>query len=123
MKIGIDYNEVISKFPEFFKIITKALIKKCHEVHIITGERFESTKFFFEKHNIRYTHFFSITDTLLKAREPYTIDENNRPCFDLLKWDNAKAKYCKEHNIDFMLDDSDIYGSFFTTPYIKFKVT
>lgn len=37
MKIGIDYGGTITAAPEFFAVLTQAMLAADHEVHIITA--------------------------------------------------------------------------------------
>ena len=116
IKIGIDYHGVIDKNPRRFRVFAKDMIKENVEVHIITGTRKKDFK-----HKIPYTHFHSVTDDFLKRKIPYHIDENGNPSFDNEIWDKAKAEYCKKHKIDLMIDDSDVYGKYFSTPYYQYR--
>jgi hypothetical protein len=36
-------------------------------------------------------------------------------------WDKAKAQYCAENKIDFHIDDSLIYGKYFTTDFCLYN--
>jgi hypothetical protein len=49
-------------------------------------------------------------------------DGNKTPWIDKELWDKTKAEYCQKEGIHFHLDDSDIYGEHFTTPYAKISV-
>lgn len=121
MKIGIDFHGVIDKAPEFFNKLVCCLLMSNHEVHIITGETYETASKILNAYGIGWTHFYSITDDLLNQGKRYKKDKNDRPCFSTIQWNRAKAIYCKEHGIDIMLDDSMIYGKYFTTPYFKME--
>lgn len=37
MRIRLDYHGVIDTYPVYFSQMSKALIEKSHDVHIITG--------------------------------------------------------------------------------------
>jgi len=122
MKIGLDFHGVIDNAPEFFDIITNLLIANSfHEIHIITGLTKKDVEPLLEKYSIAYTHLYSITDDLLNEGLEHIIDNNGRPCFSGVEWSSAKAVYCKKNKIDIMLDDSDIYGKYFITPYFKME--
>jgi 8-oxo-dGTP diphosphatase len=36
-------------------------------------------------------------------------------------WNRAKAEYCKKNGIQLHIDDSDVYGKYFETPYARFE--
>lgn len=114
MKIGLDYHGVIDKFPGYFRIFSESLIKAGHEVHIITGLRKQDIE-----QKIPHTHFYSVSDDLV-SHFSYHINKEGRPIFEDDVWNKAKAKYCKENKIDLMIDDSKIYGKYFSTPYFQY---
>ncbi len=120
MKIGLDYHGVISEYSEFFRELALSFMKRGHEIHIITGLKKSDFLKKNKKTNIPYNYFYSITDDLLD-KISYIVDIEGRPRFSEYGWNTAKAKYCEDKNIDMMFDDSDIYGKYFSTPYIKVK--
>jgi hypothetical protein len=108
--------------PNTFKAIMTSLVKEGHFVHIITGIPFIHGKSKLDKmgiiKNVHYTHFFSIEEHLLKHNK--TIigkDKKGRNRFDAYLWDTCKSIYCKGNDIDLMIDDSPVYGKYFSTPY------
>ena len=121
MKIGIDFHGVIKESPKFFSEFTKAMLAFNHEIHIITGSKEKDISAFLFKHKIGYTHFYSITDNLLENKFDYVVDEHGRPQFVEGIWETQKAWYCLDNKIDMMLDDSDVYGKYFVTPYCKWE--
>ena len=120
MKIGLDYHGVLDKHPDFFSNLTTSIAENA-EIHIVTGAKKVDFMKDSKMTGIFYSHFYSITDEFLKHKIPYNIDEKGNPSFDKTLWDSAKAMYCASHKIDIMIDDSKIYGKFFTTPYTLFK--
>ena len=90
MKYGIDIDGTISFLPEFFALLTKALIDNGHEVHIITyrskSNRFDTMKDL-ENWSISYTelHMAGYSDSPMHL------------------W---KASLAEKLNIDVMFDDS-----------------
>ena len=120
-KVGIDFHGVIDSSPEFFAALTGCLVKAGHEVHIITGPRVTAQLTDQLKElRISFTHIFSITDKHVEAGTPMTWDDKGNPHLDAYLWDKTKAEYCKEQDINLHLDDSDVYGYFFKTPYARF---
>jgi hypothetical protein len=85
MKIAFDNDDVITRHPKFFSVLTKALIKDDNEVFIITDSD-ELFRHQIEKQlqidNIRYHHLI-IT--------------------------SKKEEFCKKNDIEFMVDDSYEY--------------
>lgn len=118
IKIGLDIHGVVSSMPEFFAELTNVLVNSGNEVHILTGRTI--TPEFIEKINgygIKYTHLFSIVDYHQKQNTPIHWADNDNPWIDDDTWNKTKAIYCKEHNIQLMLDDSLEYQKYFETPY------
>jgi len=123
MKIGIDFHGVIDKNPEFYSLISKCLINSNHEVHIITGrENDEKLRNELSIAGIVYHTIFSITSTYKDLDwVEFRRDNIGDPWMKQGTWDKAKAKYCEEYDIDCHIDDSEVYGQYFTgrTKYIK----
>ena len=120
--IGLDYHGVITANPNLFSVLTKILRSLNYEVHIITGSRItEQLKEQLAAYGISYTHLFSISDYQHQHGTAMTGYDEYQPKIDTEIWDMTKALYCREHKIDVHVDDSDVYGQHFTTPYILFK--
>jgi hypothetical protein len=121
IKVGIDIHNCIDKYPEFFSHMTHLLWKNNDQIYIITGSSWTSEiKELLEKYEIYYTHYFSVTDYLLKKGEAVTWKNSTNPFFDNDVWNRAKAEYCERNKIYYHFDDSDSYGQYFkTTKYIK----
>ena len=49
-------------------------------------------------------------------------DEKGRPWMDDDIWDRTKGDYCKKHQIDFCIDDTERYGDYFETPFAFMKI-
>lgn len=122
MKIGLDLHGVITDMSEFFKYMCNYRFK---EVHIITGGSIKKAK---QELTIlgwiegeHYTHLFSILDYHIEQGTPQVgyNEEFDNPEFDDEVWDRTKADYCREHDIDLMIDDSMIYEQYFTTPFAR----
>ncbi len=124
ISIGVDIHGVLDTKTELFKAIMKAMIKEGNFIHIITGIPFDQIEMMFDQMDIlkgtHYTHFFSIETYLLEKELPYTFI-NNHKHFNEDLWNRVKGIYCKKHNIDLMIDDSETYGHYFETPYALFK--
>ena len=121
MKLGLDYHGVITANPAFFAGMTQALVKEGWEIHVLTGSKV-SEEFIgqLKEWGVSYTHLFSITDfhESLGHRVEWT---HKGPWIREDLWNQTKAKYCEQYGIGLHLDDSDVYGKFFKTPYARFK--
>jgi len=123
MKIGIDIHGVITESPEFFSLISKLLVKSGNEVFIITGASI--TKKILDKlkkYDIHYTTLLSITDYLISKGNKVKFENEENPWFNDEVWNKTKSILCKKHNIDFHIDDSEVYGDYFETPYAKINI-
>jgi len=120
--IGLDYHGVVTANPRMFSVITKILRNLDYEVHIITGSRItDQLKEQLSRYDIPYTHLFSISDYHHQHGTAMTGYDDYQPKIDTEIWDKTKALYCQVHHISFHIDDSEVYGQHFTTPYILFK--
>lgn len=119
-KIGFDLHGVIDANSDFFRLLLKDLIKQGWEIHIITGARWEKEKHTLRKLKIPFTHFFSIIDYHTSIGTSIQWDKEGNPHMDDYKWSQTKAIYCKAHGINMHFDDSDTYGFFFKTPYLRY---
>lgn len=124
MKLGLDYHDVITAAPEFWKNITIALsqVMDEHEVHIITGKQI-TVRFKEELAQLRiqYTHLFSITDYCIEQGHKVVWMNDDNPIVDANVWDRVKGDYARRVEIDYMVDNSNIYHKHFTTPYLLFQ--
>lgn len=118
-KLGVDFHGVISKNPSLFKeIISEAFLRKI-EVHIISGGPRKYIERYLSEHHILYHKLWCIIDEPeINEKTRFFADESFK--VDDVLWDSAKAKYCANHNIDIHIDDSKIYGSYFTTSYCQY---
>lgn len=118
MKIGLDVHGVIDDNPVFWSAITESLIKEGHEVHIITGHPLNSKLTDkLSRMNIKCSCLFSIVDYHKSIGTKMWQDQNGHWFMNPEIWDRTKADYCAREGIDLHIDDSKVYGEFFTTPY------
>jgi 8-oxo-dGTP diphosphatase len=121
IKLGIDVHEVADTAPHFFSELSGLLVENGHEVHILTGAE-ETEQLIDHVRNelkLSYTHFFSITSWHKKNGAKIIYIDGN-PYMENKTWNRSKAKYCREFGIQLHIDDSDIYGKYFSTPYAKY---
>lgn len=122
MKFGLDIHGVISSDARFWSKFTRLLVNSGHEVHILTGPPLgHEVLGKLKRWQIHYTHIFSIVDYHQKLGTVMWQDSQERWCMDPTHWDPTKAQYCQENGIDLCIDDSPVYGDFFTTAYAQYK--
>ncbi|MEK6828814.1 MAG: hypothetical protein AABY15_01720 [Nanoarchaeota archaeon] len=118
MKIALDIHGVCDTNPKFFAELSRLFVKAGHEVHVLTGKRVSDGAL--DELNaleIKYTHFFSIADYHNEIGTNMWNDPNGNPWLEGEVWDRTKGDYCKKHNIDFCIDDTERYGQYFETPF------
>lgn len=131
MKIGLDIHGVIDASPQLFCMITQMLARENeyhnqgHEIHVMTGRVWgDDLGHDLARMGIYWTHFFSITQSLIDQNIPLTYDLKGNPWTrdeDTWHWDRAKGLYALKHGLDMVYDDSDKYHHFFKTPYCRYK--
>ena len=127
-KIGLDIHGVIDKHPDLFSILSKEAKENGWEVHILTGPplkrkyrthrgKFDTIEEELESYNIFYDNIFSIVSYNLKVGSPNTVDSKGNFWFEEEVWNKTKSIYCKENDIDILIDDTEVYGDYFHTPF------
>lgn len=125
-KIGIDIHGVININPIFSKLC-KDLKSKGYEIHILTGprleypyktniEEFDRIEDELEKYDIIYDVLFSVLDWNVEKGSNVWKDKRGW-WTDTKNWNETKGKYCKENDILLHIDDTEIYGESFDTPF------
>lgn len=120
MKIGIDYHGVINRNPSFFSGFSHAAKTKNVTLYIVSGASEKSVKNFLVEHNICYDKIFSLLD-YFEAKKMVTYFENGSFFVDNESWNRAKADFCAQNQIDFHIDDSILYGTYFKTPFCLYR--
>jgi hypothetical protein len=114
LKIGIDYHNTITAYHEIFSMLSNLLMDNGHEVHIVTGSPItDELKKELKEYNIKYYTIHSITDDLISNGITYNEDNKGDKHFRVDLWNENKARYCYNNNIDLMIDDSGEYGKYF----------
>ena len=119
LKIGLDYHGVINNHPLYFKHFCDLAHGRGHHMYILSGGSKPQTISQLTKAQIRYTGLFTIMDYYLDQGKGNFMDDGHFKIDDRL-WNTAKAQYCRCRQIDIQIDDSLIYGKYFTTPYCVF---
>jgi len=120
-KIGIDFHGVITADPELFKTFCQTIRKQGIKVYIISGGPFADVKSCLTKHGIEYDVIWAIYDYY---EQKGTVKRFSDGTFQVPTklWNQAKAEYCQKEGITFHIDDSPIYGRYFTTPYCRYDI-
>ena len=123
MRIGLDVHGVITADPQFFSDFSKYCRDQGDQVFVITGSMStpQLTKQL-DGFNIYRDQVYSITDYQLKKGTFVSFDEKGNPWIEEETWNKTKAILCKIYKVDIHIDDSFIYGKYFSTPYILYKM-
>jgi len=124
MILGLDYHGVIDKYPELFGTLSRIVIASGGQVYIITGHR-ATVEFAMslDRLGIDYTEILSVVDFNERHGVSVRIDEKGNPWIDNEIWNSTKAMLCERYKVDLHIDDSEIYGRYFTgkTKYLLMK--
>lgn len=119
VKFGFDIHGVLDANTEGFSVMLQALITAGCEVHILTGGQWKNEEETLRKLGIPYTHFFSLVDYHIAIKTPMRWDKEGAH-IDPYEWDRTKGLYCQKFGITMHFDNSDSYGYFFKSPYIRY---
>lgn len=118
-KISLDFHGVINSNPVFFGNLAR-LMKACgHTVYIVSGGPREYIAEYLAEHDIPYDVLWCIFD-YFNAREKIKVAPDGSFHIDDELWNAAKGKFCSLERVDLHIDDSNVYGAYFTTPYAYF---
>ena len=122
IRIGLDLHGVIDAYPKFFSELSKIIKNDGQELHVITGSRDDKLlREELAQYGIVYSNIFSITDYHIDKGTPIQrLDEKGNYWFVNHLWNKTKAEYCFDNGIDFQIDDSEVYGDYFNSPYCYF---
>ena len=121
IKIGVDYHGVITANPDFFKKFNEYAINNNCLIYVISGGSEKDIKKFMEERGILYSKIWSTLDYYDALNEVEHFADGSFKVDDVL-WDKAKGWYCAANKIDFHIDDSVIYGKYFTTPFCLYEI-
>ncbi len=120
LKIGLDFHGVINTRPSYFKDFTEYAEAAGHQIYVITGGPAKAIESFLKAWGIKYTGLFTILDYYAAEGKVTYFPDGHFKIPDEL-WDTAKAKYCRQHKIDIQIDDSEVYGRAFVTPFCRYN--
>lgn len=119
-KIGVDFHGVINTDPRFFKEFIDIALTTGFETHIISGGPKDDIEKFLALHKIRYTSLWCIFDYFDDKQEVEFLPDGSFHVDDVA-WNSAKGEYCRRNEICVHIDDSLIYGKYFSTPYCLYN--
>lgn len=115
-KIGIDFHGVLNTNPLFFQSFCNLILANNGEVYIISGGPHEEILRFLDTWQIKFTNVWCIYDYFDAKNEVMFLPDGSFHVEDEA-WNAAKGIYCFQNNISVMIDDSLVYGKYFSTPY------
>ena len=124
IKIGFDLHGVIDRNPLRFKYKMAELRNAGHDVLVISGPPRDQIIQELSAFNIelgwQVDEVYSIVDYLKEKGVPMKQDENKNWWASDAIWWSAKALICREHRVDYMLDDTFAYAAWFATTNTHF---
>ena len=114
MKVGIDIHKCLDRFPRLFAKLSEELIDSEHEVHIITGESWETAMKQVDDAEVLYTHHFSVIDYHIE-QETLSLHQKGDGSWwtDEDVWMETKGIYAKKVGLDIHFDDHAEYAPAF----------
>jgi len=118
-KISVDFHGVINFDPVLFGAMMRLWHDKGIKIYVVSGGPHEYIAAYLQKHNIPYDNLWCIFD-YFNSREKITVAADGSFHIDDELWNAAKGKFCAAEKIDLHIDDSNVYGKYFSTPYVQF---
>ena len=119
-KISIDFHGVINTAPDFFAALMRILQENGVKVYVVSGGPNAYIQEYLAEHLIPYDELWCIFD-YFNAREKVKVAADGSFHIDDELWNKAKGDFCAREQIGVHIDDSTIYGKYFTTPYVRFN--
>ena len=119
-KISFDFHGVINTAPEFFSALLRELRLNKMRIYVVSGGPREYIVQYLAEHKIPYDVLWCIFD-YFNAKEKVEVAADGSFHIDDTLWNAAKSEYCAREKIGLHIDDSEIYGQYFTTPYLRFN--
>jgi len=115
MNIGLDIHGVIDAQPKFFAKLTKLLAEEGHQIHIVTGQKWDNVKNELDAHGITYHHHYSIVDHHLNVGTKMWSDDKRGDGWWMSKedWIRSKGDYARNASLDIHIDDETSYAPYF----------
>ena len=120
-KIGLDFHGVIAAQPQNFAVFCHEIRKRGVKVYVISGGPKEDVVNCLKVYGIEYDEVWAILDNCSKTGDVKFYDDGTFQVPTEI-WNKAKACYCEKEHIEFHIDDSNVYGQYFVTPYCTYNI-
>ena len=108
INLGLDFDDTITRIPDFFRLLTNAVKQEGGTVHLVTSRPDtemvrDLTRRELELHHIHVDKFYFFAHTLEEMADlcPYQELDPDK------KWLWQKIEYCMKYDIDVFFDDND----------------
>ena len=128
MKYMVDFHGVVDRKPDFFRTFLGDLVKSNNTVYICSGAKESVVKNKLSKFKIKegehYYKILSLTDYFENNLPENEIeyDFKGNIWVDDTIWWSQKGKFCKDYNIDVIIDDSEEYFLYVPDRVLKLNV-
>ena len=116
MNVCIDIHGVLDRFPSAFVKMAKEVRAAGGKVHVVTGMTLSHQLILqllsYGSGEQFWDELVSIEDCLTLSGKGEGQNEFGRPMFPAELWNSFKGKYCDEHEVDVMFDDSPEYAGY-----------
>lgn len=118
-KISVDFHGVLNKNPEYFKAFVDYARTQGFLVYVVSGGPRVTITEFLRQHDIAYSSLWCVIDEpQINEQTQFFADGSFR--VDDYLWDKAKAEFCRDEEIGLHIDDSEVYGAYFSTGYCRY---
>jgi len=125
MKVAVDVHGVMDASPEEFQpLLEQAISTGLYKIYVISGppklqvkKELDALGYEEGKH---YHFLFTIVDHLLEYNVKMWKGDKGTWWASDVDWWSAKAAICKEHDIDFLIDNTELYNNYFKDIKTKF---
>lgn len=118
-KISVDFHGVITAAPDFFRALMRIWRERGIMLYVVSGGPCESIKQYLAEYEIPYDELWCIFD-YFNAQEKIEVAADGSFHIDDARWNAAKGAFCARAKIGLHIDNSTVYGKYFTTPYVWF---
>ena len=118
-RVSLDFHGVINSNPEFFRELADLWRRTGYLIYVVSGGPADYIAAYLQEQRIAYDRLWCIFD-YFNAREKVKVEADGSFYIDDNLWNAAKGKFCAAECVGLHLDDSKVYGQYFTTPYVRF---
>ena len=95
-------------------------MKEGFEIYIISGGHAQDIQTYLNEFSIPYSSIWSIVD-FYDHQGKVTYFSDGSFHIETNLWNKAKADFCLKNKISMHIDDSSLYGQYFTTPFCLYN--